>query len=84
MRLAENKILPNLILLDINMPVMDGWDFLNELQKIEEGKNIPVVLITSSVDNHDIEKAKTYAQIKGYFTKPLPKEGINDILELLE
>ena len=53
---------PDLILLDINMPIMDGWEFMNEFIKIKSQlpSVIPIYLTTSSLDASDIDKAKTY------------------------
>ena len=83
-RLNLNQILPNLILLDINMPVMDAWEFLDSLTEIEKAKQIPVILLTSSVDPNDTEKSKKYTQIRGYYSKPLTKERLNEILSITE
>lgn len=58
-----------LVLLDINMPEMDGWEFLDAIQKVSS--RILVVMVTSSVDSRDRKKAKTYPQVIEYIEKPL-------------
>jgi len=66
--------LPDLILLDINMPIMDGWQFLDEFRKINSGsdKKTTVYLISSSDSFSDINKAREYQdQIKEYILKPM-------------
>lgn len=62
---------PDAVFLDINMPDMNGWEFLNRLEEL--GINVPVYMLTSSIDPEDIQKAKAYGHVKGYFTKPLTK-----------
>lgn len=60
-----------LLLLDINMPVMTGWDLLDLLKDCEFKENINVVLVTSSINEADRTKADTYQQVHGYLTKPV-------------
>jgi CheY-like chemotaxis protein len=58
-----------LILLDINMPELDGWGFLEGIQTLQ--KTIFVVMVTSSVDGRDRKKSKTFKQVIDYVEKPL-------------
>lgn len=61
-----------LIFLDINMPVMNGWQFL---ELIEERKyQVTVIIVSSSIDSADYQKAKKYPSVKEYITKPLTIE----------
>ncbi len=74
---------PRVILLDINMPIMDGWEFLdcfvkNDLTSIFNKTKI--VFVSSSIDPLDIEKSKNYPIVVDFFTKPMTKEKINLML----
>jgi len=68
-----------LVLLDITMPVMDGWDFLEELNSRNYRENILVVMVSSSVDGADKERAKTYDQVLDYVEKPLSQRFIEHL-----
>ncbi len=70
---------PNLIFLDINMPKMNGWDFL----EIYQNQNIPVdvYMLSSSINNKDIERSKTFDAVKGFVCKPLVVERLAEILK---
>ncbi|WP_422361636.1 response regulator [Reichenbachiella sp.] len=82
--LTENgENLPNLILLDINMPVMDGWDFLEKFSEMSVSKDIPVVMLTSSINPDDIEKAKSHKLVKGFLSKPLNKDKLDEVLTFI-
>ncbi|UQD57110.1 response regulator [Flavobacterium sp. K5-23] len=71
--IEENKILPDIILLDINMPLMNGWEFMNELSLIKSqlNKKIAIYIVSSSIAKEDKEKSKTYSNILGYLSKPV-------------
>ena len=75
--------LPDLIFLDINMPFMDGWEFLDayEALKTKIEKQIVLILLTSSVYKNDIEKAKQYKSVVEYIKTPI---SINKLLETKE
>ena len=77
----EQTDLPDLILLDINMPVHDGWDFINELQKTPNYKPIPIVVLSSSIYKEDKAKSEMYSEIKGYFSKPLTVVKFDEIMQ---
>lgn len=68
--------LPDVIFLDINMPVKTGWDFLVEYEKLREGlnKDIQIYMLSSSVYEEDISRAKAIPSVKDYISKPLTEE----------
>jgi len=77
-RIAGND-LPDLILLDINMPIMDGWQFLEEFRKLKTDHKLltPVYVVTSSNDAIDLQRAKSYEnEISNYFIKPIDEIDI--------
>ncbi len=78
---ASGKNLPELILLDLNMPVMDGWQFLDEFTKIKTDKRITLYIVSSSIDNEDFNKAETYEVVSNYIVKPITMDALKDILE---
>lgn len=65
--------LPSIIFLDLNMPIMNGWDFLNEFCKIDasELNDTVVYIISSSVDPRDLVRIKSYPIVKDYILKPV-------------
>ncbi|MBK6604006.1 MAG: PAS domain-containing protein [Leptospiraceae bacterium] len=69
---------PELIFLDLNMPEMNGWDFLDAMKK--DRLNIDVYILTSSVDPYDKKKAETYENIKGFLSKPLSLQVLKNII----
>lgn len=74
---------PLLILLDLNMPVMDGWEFLEQFSaKLHYSyKDAKIILLSSSIDPNDIQKSKQFEMVVDFFPKPLTKEILNQILE---
>lgn len=77
----DKDIMPKIIFLDINMPVMNGWDFLEELDKVKfEFKELPrIYLLSSTVDPEDHTKAKDFVLVKDFIPKPLSKEALEKI-----
>lgn len=82
-KLKQNADLPDVILLDLNMPIMDGWQLLDELIKIPNSKNIPIYIVSSSVDSRDFEKAKSYELVSNYIVKPFSVSKIKSLLQEL-
>ncbi|WP_215222928.1 response regulator [Echinicola shivajiensis] len=69
-----------LILLDINMPVMNGWDFLDQyVEKCHERNDI-ILMLSSSIDFQDRKKSQEYACVKGFIEKPLTNEKLFEII----
>ncbi|MGI4886669.1 MAG: response regulator [Janthinobacterium lividum] len=74
--LRSGDSIPDLILLDLDMPVMDGWEFLDALVALPIAKQVCVFVLTSSIQPDDAEKAKRYKQVKGFFSKPLNSDSV--------
>jgi len=82
MSIKESGPLPNIIFLDINMPVMNGWDFLEEFEKVQSGfSQLPrIYLLSSTVDPEDYKKAKSFALVQDFISKPLSREALANIV----
>jgi CheY-like chemotaxis protein len=72
------KNVADILLLDINMPEMEGWDFLKLME--ERGIKMEVKMLTSSLDPKDIEKSYAFDVVSGFLVKPLRKELIDEFL----
>jgi CheY-like chemotaxis protein len=77
----EDNCLPDIILLDINMPVMDGWEFMEEITRIKSkiNKHIFIYIVSSSIAMEDRNKSKTFTDIMGYIPKPI---SVNDLITI--
>ncbi len=67
-----------LVLLDLNMPEMNGWQFLDEFQQKNPAASL--YILTSSINPLDEEKAAGYSCVRGYLSKPITTENIQEIL----
>ena len=78
--------LPDLIFLDINMPIMDGFQFMDEYVKIHPkiSKKITIYMVTSSVDPVDYENAKKYEVISDFIIKPIKPEELEAIINTID
>lgn len=76
-QLLNKSIHPDLIFLDINMPIIDGWEFLNELKRNE--LKIPVIMLTSSIDPEDKTRAFSFNTVKLFLSKPITAHRVNQI-----
>ena len=72
---------PDLIFLDINMPAMDGWEFLVEYRNLNVADKIIVVMLTTSLFPKDKLKAEEMPEISGFENKPLTAEKLHKVLE---
>jgi CheY-like chemotaxis protein len=80
---GDNGNLPDAILLDLNMPFMDGWQFLDEFISLPLTKEIHVFIMTSSIDPADIEMASGYKVVKKYIMKPITTEKLDVLCKLI-
>jgi CheY-like chemotaxis protein len=77
----EGGELPKIILLDLNMPIWDGWQFLDEFIKIPTKEEITIFILSSSISQRDIDKAREYNQVSNYIVKPIKVEKLISLLE---
>ncbi|MXV16652.1 response regulator [Hufsiella ginkgonis] len=79
----QGEQLPDLILLDINMPVMDGWQFMHEFVKFSPliKKRITIYIVSSSVDEDDHKRAESIELVSGYVVKPITMEVLKTLIK---
>lgn len=80
--LKDGDSLPDIIFLDINMPITDGWTFLDEFDKLkaELAKDILIYMVSSSIDPRDVIRARNNPMVSDYVEKPI---SLNRFAELL-
>lgn len=87
--LKENKnnvdALPDIILLDLSMPIMNGWQFLEKYNKLNPtiGKKITIYICSSSISPDEITRAKTISEVSDYIIKPITKDKLIDLIKKL-
>ncbi len=84
-RLNNNEPLPEVIFLDLNMPIMDGWEFLEDFVKIpnHNREKVKIYVVSSSIDARDHERAKELNVVSNYFVKPITEEDLEKIMASL-
>lgn len=85
-KMENNKPLPQIIFLDLNMPIMDGWEFLEAFIKLPIEEKVRINIVTSSIDSYDINqwhhyRARTHHLIT-FNNKPLKKIDLENIAKL--
>ena len=83
LKFIQNKYVQShtILFLDLNMPTLTGWEFLEEYEKFNEElkKQISIYLLTSSIDQRDKDKAKDNVYVKGFISKPLDSKTVISI-----
>lgn len=74
---------PEIILLDINMPVMDGWGFLEEYRKLNNAYKcgIMIIILTTSENPDEMERARSIREVSAFKSKPLTKEVLEEVIQ---
>lgn len=80
-KFKNNEPLPDIIFLDINMPILDGWEFLKALEKYKFIDKLNIYMVSSSIDSTEIKKSKKYKSVKNFISKPI---SATDFLKKLE
>jgi len=84
-RARVGEHIPNILLLDLNMPLIDGWDFLVAFKSIplDSRKNIKIYICTSSIDPKDLKRAEAIEEVTSFLEKPINIEVIQKIVTSL-
>jgi hypothetical protein len=84
-QIQQNLPVPDVILIDIRMPGMNGFDFLESIHQYSESslKNTMVYILSSSLDSRDHKRAATFRMVKGFESKPLSEKMVLDIISKL-
>ncbi|MCW3103446.1 MAG: Response regulator rcp1 [Bacteroidetes bacterium] len=83
--MGNNELLPEVIFLDLSMPVMDGWAFLEEFIAIKHKFEEPITIyiVSSSVSPHEIMRAKEMEDVLDFIIKPVSREKFIEIIQSL-
>ncbi|GAC1441268.1 MAG: response regulator [Sediminibacterium sp.] len=83
---GNTEQLPDVIFLDINMPVMNGWDFLEVYQQLSKTlpKHIRIYVVSSSVDSADVRRSEIYDTVTGYIIKPVGRNKYEELLKAMQ
>ena len=79
-KFSKNEKLPDIIFLDINMPMLDGWQFLDEVELLPFGDSLNVYVTSSTIDTTEIEKVSLYKTVREFVSKPISLAELNRII----
>lgn len=78
----EERIIPDILFVDLIMPNMGGWEFLDRLKKIQGGtKDMEIYILSAFTNSKDRTRASEHPMIKGFFDKPLSRNNVDNILD---
>jgi CheY-like chemotaxis protein len=79
---GDSTSLPDIIFVDLSMPVMDGWEFLDEYTQLQSklSKSIELFIVSSSISPQEVERSKTYPAVLDFLIKPVAKGKIAEIM----
>lgn len=82
-RIKSNTMPPSIIFLDINMPILNGWEFMEAYAEIKDAvkSKIEIYISSSSIDKYDLDKAKNDGNIKDFLTKPLKLDTVKMVAQ---
>jgi CheY-like chemotaxis protein len=78
----QSDNLPHIILLDLNMPILDGWEFLHHFSRLDPKikSKITVIILTSSLNPDDILKAQNLKDVSGFISKPISEQNLLQLI----
>ncbi len=76
---TDDFIMPDYVFLDINMPVMNGWEFIDAFEKFNRADPIIIIMLTTSLNKNDMERAKDLDLIYQFWNKPLAAEKLAEL-----
>lgn len=82
--ISSGEGIPDILFIDINMPEMDGWEFLLKMREIKEktDRQIRIFIISSSVMESDMLKAISYPEVEAYLAKPLTRSMMESVFRI--
>lgn len=82
---SEFKKIPQLIFLDLNMPIMDGWEFLERFSSKDyaDFNKLNIIILSSTIDPEDLKKSKKYPMVIDFLSKPISKEMLDYLKEII-
>ncbi len=80
------ELVPDIIFLDLNMPIINGFQFLEDFQKINEKieKSIQIFMVSSSLNSNDVDRAKSIPEVSDYFVKPIELKDLRLLIENMD